>query len=550
MASVIRLSRFGKIATLSAVGGSFYYLRNDIKSYLGLDKQWDSKSKDSDLKPKTKPLIEHLPEHVPYLLVGAGTASHSAMRSIRAREPQAKVLMIGSENHNPYMRPALSKELWFSDQELRKNLNFKWWNGKERSIFYEIDEFFIPIDKLNQRENGGVSFIKNCRLVKLDPDSKIAHLENGQTIKYDKCLLAPGGKPKSLPVLDEADEKVRERIIYFRTADDFLKLNEVSATAKRIVIIGGGFLGSELACALAKRLPNDKVPENQTIYQIYPESGNLGKILPTYLSEHLSKKIKNEGAKLIPNVEVKSVQMNKDKVIEIKLSNDELIYADNIVCAVGLEPDVELAKLSQLEVDDKTGGYLVNSELEARTDVWVAGDASCFYDVKLGRRRVEHHDHAIHSGKLAGQNMIGAGKAYTHQSMFWSDLGTEISFEAVGIVDSSLATVAIFADSEELGQLESQSTESESTDKSQDANNNNGAKQENVDKDNSNAAKKPMEKFEKGLVFYLNKDNIIIGVLLWNLFGRLSIARRILNEQKKYDDFNEVAKLFNVYLDD
>lgn len=543
MASVMRLSRFTKIAAVSAIGGSFYLFRDEIKPYMNLRAHSKPNLIEETTQPFIKPrTIDDLPEHVPYLLVGGGTASHSAMRAIRGHDPKAKVLIIGSENYLPYMRPALSKELWFSEKEIRNNLNFRWWNGKDRSIFYEIDEFFIPIGELEKRETGGVSFIQNIRLDRLDPDNRLAYLENGQTIRYDKCLLAPGGKPKTLPELDSAPKEVQDRIVYFRTVGDFLKLEKIAQTAKRIVVIGGGFLGSELTCALSKRIPEDKVPEDQIIYQIYPETGNLGKVLPQYLSEWVSDKVRKEGAHLIPSVEVKSATMTSDNTIDVGLSNGESINVDYIVCAVGMEPDVELAKSSNLEVDQNTGGYLVNSELEARTNVWVAGDASCFYDTKLGRRRVEHHDHAINSGRLAGQNMIGAGKTYTHQSMFWSDLGTDISFEAVGIIDSSLPTVAVFAVPEEEPQHDSEVDQTTNQDVNQNIN--------NPPKSNSAITKaSENDRYDRGVVFYL-KNDIIVGILLWNLFSRLNIARRILNEQRKYDDFNEVAKLFNIYLDD
>lgn len=550
MSSVIRLSRFVKIATATAAGGSLYLFRDKIKPYL--KNEWSTKSTESSdvtsavsgQKPK---FIENLPEQIPYLLVGGGTASHSAMRAIRGHDPKAKVLIIGSEPYGPYMRPALSKELWFSDRDLRRSLNFKWWNGKERSIFYEIDEFFLPLDKLEGRETGGVSMINNIRLTHLDPDNRVAYLENGQSIKYEKCLLAPGGKPKTLPELESVPDTIKERIVYFRTADDFLKLEKIAEHAKRIVIIGGGFLGSELACALSNRNSDDKVPKEQVIYQIYPEPGNLGKVLPRYLSEYVSKKIENEGAHLISNVEVKEVSHESDNSLAIKLSNGKVLKVDYIVCAVGLEPDVELAKSSGLEVDEKTGGYLVNSELEARTNVWVAGDASCFYDLKLGRRRVEHHDHAINSGKQAGQNMVGAGRAYTHQSMFWSDLGTDISFEAVGIIDSSLPTVSVFANSKDLASpTKNSASEQTGEDKENGIKEDSRAKITGINQSNRDGDE---DKYGKGVVFYL-KDGIIVGILLWNLFSRLTIARRILNEQRKYDDFNEVAKLFNIYLDD
>lgn len=542
--SILKTRRFQKVAALTALGGSFYFFRNDIKPFLKFKEQFKlEKPKSHTVPGKVKEPIKNLPESVPYLLIGGGTASHAAMRAIRGHDPKAKVLMITSENHSPYMRPALSKELWFTDKNQRRDLQFRWWNGKDRSIFYELDEFYIPLENLEKRETGGVSLVKNVRLTKLQPEERLAHLETGQTIRYDKCLLAPGGTPKTLPVLDAASKEIKDRIIYFRTADDFLKLDEISDEASRITIIGGGFLGSELACALVKRSNGDKNNKDQTIYQIFPEPGNLGKILPQYLSEWLTKMIDREGAQVIPNAEVKAVSM-EDGSIRISLSNGEVIETDYIVCAIGLEPDVDLARSSKLEVDERTGGFLVNSELEARSNVWVAGDASCFYDIKLGRRRVEHHDHAINSGRQAGRNMIGDGKAYTHQPMFWSDLGSDISIEAVGIIDSSLQTVAVFTKEPIPAPEEPHSDEQVTDQQSKEA-----KTKETKKTPDQNESVEHEDKFPRGIIFYL-KDGIVVGVLLWNLFNRLGVARRIISEEQKYDDFQEVAKLFNIYLED
>ena len=110
-----------------------------------------------------------------------------------------------------------------------------------------------------------------------------------------------------------------------------------------------------------------------------------------------------------------------------------------------MEPDLALASASNLEIDKVHGGFMVNSELEAVPNVFVAGDAASFDDPALGRRRVEHHDHAVVSGRLAGENMTGAKKEYTHQSMFWSDLGPDVGYEAIGVVDAKLPTVGVFA---------------------------------------------------------------------------------------------------------
>lgn len=92
-----------------------------------------------------------------------------------------------------------------------------------------------------------------------------------------------------------------------------------------------------------------------------------------------------------------------------KYCNCIKIDADQVVVGIGVEANADLATSSELEVHPTVGGFLVNAELEARSNLWVAGDAACFYDVRLGRRRVEHHDHAVISGRLAGENMTGAG---------------------------------------------------------------------------------------------------------------------------------------------
>ena len=94
----------------------------------------------------------------------------------------------------------------------------------------------------------------------------------------------------------------------------------------------------------------------------------------------------------------------------LQLEDGREVPADHVVVAVGCTPNTQLAGKAFLEVDGARGGVVVNAELEARTDVWAAGDVASFYDPTLGRRREEHHDHAAVSGRLAGENMAGARK--------------------------------------------------------------------------------------------------------------------------------------------
>uniref|UniRef100_A0A7N6BYX1 Apoptosis-inducing factor 1, mitochondrial n=1 Tax=Anabas testudineus TaxID=64144 RepID=A0A7N6BYX1_ANATE len=425
------------------------------------------------------------PSHAPYLLIGGGTASFAAARSIRARDPGARVLIVTDEPDLPYMRPPLSKELWFSDDpSVTETLRFKQWNGKERRYTFDLN----------------------------------------------------------LQVIERAGEEVMKRTTLFRKIEDFKSLDKVSRNMKSITIIGGGFLGSELACALGRR----STESDLEVIQMFPEKGNMGKVLPEYLSNWTTEKVKKEGVKIISEALVKSVTF-KDDTLEIKLKDGRLVKTDHIVAAVGLEPNVDLAKSAGLEVDSDFGGYRVNAELQARSNIWVAGDAACFYDIRLGRRRVEHHDHAVVSGRLAGENMTGASKPYWHQSMFWSDLGPDVGYEAIGIVDSSLPTVGVFA------KATAKDTPKAATEQS-----GTGIRSESETEDTATSTVAPStpapavdqnrDDYGKGVIFYL-RDKVVVGIILWNVFNRMPIARKIIKDGEEHADLNEVAKLFNIHED-
>ncbi|XP_045895263.1 apoptosis-inducing factor 1, mitochondrial isoform X3 [Micropterus dolomieu] len=484
-----------------------------------------------------------VPSHTPYLLIGGGTASFAAARSIRARDPGAKVLIVTDEPDLPYMRPPLSKELWFSDDpSVTETLRFKQWNGKERSIYFQPASFYINPEELDSAENGGVAVLTGKKVVQMDVRGNKVKLDDETEISYDKCLIATGGVPRNLQVIERAGEEVTQKTTLFRKIEDFKSLDKVTRNIKSVTIIGGGFLGSELACALGRRSHESDLE----VIQMYPEKGNMGKVLPEYLSNWTTEKVKREGVKVITEALVKSVTCKDDK-LEIQLKDGRLVKTDHIVAAVGLEPNVDLAKSAGLEVDSDFGGYRVNAELQARSNIWVAGDAACFYDIRLGRRRVEHHDHAVVSGRLAGENMTGANKPYWHQSMFWSDLGPDVGYEAIGIVDSSLPTVGVFA------KATAKDTPKAATEQS-----GTGIRSESETEDTATspvasstpapAMEQHKDDYGKGVIFYL-RDKVVVGIILWNVFNRMPIARKIIKDGEEHADLNEVAKLFNIHED-
>ncbi|XP_036974658.1 apoptosis-inducing factor 1, mitochondrial isoform X3 [Acanthopagrus latus] len=489
------------------------------------------------------PALPKVPSHTPYLLIGGGTASFAAARSIRARDPGARVLIVTDEPDLPYMRPPLSKELWFSDDpSVTETLRFKQWNGKERSIYFQPASFYINPEELDSAENGGVAVLTGKKVVHMDVRGNKVKLDDETEISYDKCLIATGGVPRNLQVIERAGDEVMKRTTLFRKIEDFKALDKVSRNIQSVTIIGGGFLGSELACALGRR-SNESGLE---VIQMFPEKGNMGKVLPEYLSNWTTAKVKREGVKVISEALVKSVNCKDDK-LEIQLKDGRLVKTDHIVAAVGLEPNVDLAKSAGLEVDSDFGGYRVNAELQARSNIWVAGDAACFYDIRLGRRRVEHHDHAVVSGRLAGENMTGANKPYWHQSMFWSDLGPDVGYEAIGIVDSSLPTVGVFA------KATAKDTPKAATEES-----GTGIRSESETEDTATspvassspapAVQQHKDDYGKGVIFYL-RDKVVVGIILWNVFNRMPIARKIIKDGEEHADLNEVAKLFNIHED-
>uniref|UniRef100_A0AAY4EA10 Apoptosis-inducing factor 1, mitochondrial n=1 Tax=Denticeps clupeoides TaxID=299321 RepID=A0AAY4EA10_9TELE len=488
------------------------------------------------------PVVPVLPEHAPYLLIGGGTASFAAARSIRARDPRARVLIITDEQDLPYMRPPLSKELWFSDDPaVTETLRFKQWNGKERSIYFQPPSFYVDPVELTKVENGGVAVMTGKKVVHMDVRGNKVRLCDGSEITYDKCLIATGGIPRNMQVIERAGEEVTKRTTLFRKIDDFKSLEKISRTVKSITIIGGGFLGSELACALGRK----SADVGLEVMQMFPEKGNMGKVLPEYLSNWTTEKVRREGVQVLTEALVKNVNFKEGKV-EIKLKDGRVVKTDHIVAAVGLEPNVDLATSGGLEVDSDFGGYRVNAELQARSNIWVAGDAACFYDIKLGRRRVEHHDHAVVSGRLAGENMTGASKPYWHQSMFWSDLGPDVGYEAIGIVDSSLPTVGVFAKATAKDTPKAATEQSGTGIRSE-------SETEAVAGKMSPTLSTPIppvakDDYGKGVIFYL-RDNVVVGIILWNVFNRMPIARKIIKDGEQHADLNEVAKLFNIHED-
>ncbi|MEJ2708478.1 MAG: FAD/NAD(P)-binding oxidoreductase [Anaerolineales bacterium] len=376
-----------------------------------------------------------------YLIVGGGLTAAGAVEGIRSVDKQGEIGMISAEAHPPYVRPLLSKGLWM---------------GK-------------PLDKVwRDISDQGVVMHLGRQVNEIDPQEKRVRDADGDEFGYEKLLLATGGTPRKLPFGDE-------RILYFRTLNDYHELRKLTGLAQKFGVIGGGFIGSELAAALRM---ND-----QQVVMVFPEDGIGALVYPHDLSQFISDYYRDKGIEVRSGELLAGVQ-EQDQAYQLQTKAGEKIQVDHVVAGIGIRPNVDLAKSVGIQVED---GILVDEYLQTNLpDIYAAGDVASFYNPALDKRmRVEHEDNANTMGKYAGQNMAGERKAYHYLPFFYSDL-FDLGYEAVGELNSELETVSDWK-----------------------------------------------EPFRKGVVYYLQEGRVR-GVLLWNTWGKVDAARELINSRQQF----------------
>jgi 3-phenylpropionate/trans-cinnamate dioxygenase ferredoxin reductase subunit len=368
-----------------------------------------------------------------YLIVGGGMTGDSACRGIREHDSSGAIGLFGAEAHEPYARPPLSKALW---------------KGKEESSIWR------GTPDLDVELHAG------RRITELDLAGHTARDDAGEEHSYERLLVATGGTPRRLSG-DGGD------VIYYRTVDDYRRLRDLAGEGVRAAVIGGGFIGSEIAAALAMN--------GCDVTIVFPDAGIGGKIFPAELSAFVNDYYRDKGVTVVPEELVEGISGGS-----VQTKSGRTIDAEIVVAGLGIAPNTELAEAAGLDVDD---GILVDEygRVRAHDDVFAAGDVARFpVDALGGSRRVEHEDHANTHGKVVGANMAGADKPYDHLPFFYSDL-FELGYEAVGDVDSRLETVEEWA-----------------------------------------------EPNRKGVVAYVDGDGKARGFLLWDVWGKVDAAREVI----------------------
>jgi 3-phenylpropionate/trans-cinnamate dioxygenase ferredoxin reductase subunit len=375
-----------------------------------------------------------------YLIVGGGMTGDSAVKGIREQDATGRVTLVGAEPHEPYKRPPLTKGLWQSGDET------KIWRGTAE---HQIDL------RLGRRITG------------LDLDAHRATDDQGEQYEYEKLLLATGGSPRRLGGADDG-------VVYFRTLDDFRKLRARATEGAHVVVIGGGFIGSELAAALTG--------VGAKVTMVFPEPTVGFRVLPGPLAQFVTDYYRERGVEVLSEETVAAVHGST-----VETGSGRTLAGAAVVAGLGIVPNVELAATTGLPVDN---GIVVDEygRVDGRDDVFAAGDVASFPLAALGRRaRVEHEDHANSHGKAVGANMAGAAKPYDHLPFFYSDM-FDLGYEAVGELDSRLATV------------------------------------ERWDEPN-----------RKGVVAYVDEAGLPRGVLLWNTWDKVDAATELIRAARPVD---------------
>jgi len=316
-----------------------------------------------------------------YLVVGGGMTGDAVCRGIRDADDEGTIGLVGEEQHAPYKRPPLTKGLWSG--------------GSEETIWRETAERRVDL-RLGRR------------IVSIDPTAGRATDDAGEEYAYERLVLATGGTPRRLGGDDG-------EVVYFRTLDDYRRVRALSDEGKTFLVVGGGFIGSEIAAALRM--------QGREVTMVFPEAGIGRRTFPPELSRFVTDYYRERG-----------VDVRTETPFESAAGYDA------VVAGLGIVPRTELAEAAGLPVDD---GIVVDEygRVPGFESVFAAGDVARFPMPALGRvSRVEHEDHANTHGRLVGGNAAGRSDRYEHLPFFYSDL-FDLGYEAVGEVDSRNALV-------------------------------------------------------------------------------------------------------------
>ncbi|WP_114836043.1 FAD-dependent oxidoreductase (plasmid) [Agrobacterium tumefaciens] len=337
-----------------------------------------------------------------FVIVGAGECGARAAFALREKGFDGSLILIGSELHLPYERPTLSKD-FLAD-------------GGDTKLVAEPERYI----------DAGIDLLLGRTVLQIERCAKRVLLADGTVVPYDKLLLATGASARSLPGI-----YLGERVLALRGRDDAARIRAHLVEGSRIAIIGGGFIGLELAASARKRGADVTLMEGS--------SRVLTRGVPEQIAEVIARRHDEEGVKILCGVRVTATEERANGV-RISLEDGRVIDADLLIVGVGAVPNANLAETAGLLVEN---GIAVDEHLRTSDpDIFAAGDcASCPLMLYDGRRiRLESWRNAQEQGQLAATNMLGGGIAHAAVPWFWSDQ-YDMTLQIAGLADGAVSIV-------------------------------------------------------------------------------------------------------------
>ena len=318
------------------------------------------------------------------LIVGAGQATGQLLISLKQKKYKGKIKVFADEKYYPYQRPPLSKK-YLSDE-----LSYERLFIKQRKFFDELD----------------VEFNLSCRVEKISTNKKQIQTKEGQH-NYERLVIATGTRPRRISI----DLQESKNIYYLRNIEDAEKIKHSIKKNQSIVIIGGGYIGLEVAATAIKFGSEVTVIEQQDRVMKRVVSKEVSNFFEDY---HLS-----QGVRFIFNDEINSIKRVNNKH-EISLSTGKIIHADSILVGIGGIPNTEIAENTDIEINN---GISIDSKCKTNiNNIFSMGDCTNFWSELYGKKiRLESVQNAIDQAKVLAENIMNIDSVYDSVPWFWSD---------------------------------------------------------------------------------------------------------------------------------
>jgi 3-phenylpropionate/trans-cinnamate dioxygenase ferredoxin reductase subunit len=334
-----------------------------------------------------------------FVIIGAGLAGAKSAEALRNQGFAGRLVLLGTEQHRPYERPALSKGYLAATTEREK-------------VFVHPPDWYAEHDvELRLGETA----------ISLDREAHLISLGGGEAIGYDKALLATGASARPLPIPGANADGV----YYLRTIEESDALRELLGQASRLVVVGAGWIGLEVTAAARQAGVEVSVVETAALPLLRVLGSEVASVFADLHRQH--------GVHFHFDAALDEILIKDGRAVGVRLGDGSLLEADAIVVAVGAAPNTALAQAAGLEVDN---GVVVDSALRtADPDIFAVGDVANALHPWYGKRiRVEHWANALNQPRTVATSMLGGDASYGELPYFYTDQ-YDLGMEYVGFVE-------------------------------------------------------------------------------------------------------------------